>query len=290
MSRTLLQVITALFVLLALPTAAAENCKPHSLFTPMPGYHVSSCEYSEFDARAVPIGVDADDESVRTRTVEGIYEYVIYALDEGAAPSPPLKILRNHLAAATAKGATVVWEPKNAGYWMAGDWSDIQQQIATLRMNQGGREYWVHLGSVNDGDYYAIASMSAEAMEQVISVNELVSKLENDGFLRLEVNFDTARATLRPDSSTVLDQASALLREAPAIKVEIAGHTDNVGDADANLALSQQRADSVREALVARGIAADRLDAKGYGASQPVADNRSEEGRAANRRVEMVKR
>jgi outer membrane protein OmpA-like peptidoglycan-associated protein len=80
-----------------------------------------------------------------------------------------------------------------------------------------------------------------------------------------------------------------MLKQVSAAKVEIGGHTDNVGAADTNLALSQKRAESVRAALVERGIPTSRLAAKGYGDTAPVADNRSEEGRAKNRRVELVK-
>lgn len=290
--RILPRLLAALGLLAPLAAFASDDCKPHSLFTPMPGYHVHSCEHSDFDAKGIPIGLD-EEGSVKLKTVEGIYELVVYVvddIDENPQPASPLKILRNHLAAASAKGATVVWEEGSDSYLMAGEWSDIQQRSATLKMEQGGREYWVHLGSVNDGDYYAIASISAEPMAQVVSVNELLTQLDKDGFLALEVHFDTAKATIRPESTGVLDQAASMLREAASMKAEIGGHTDNVGDAAANLALSEQRAASVRQALIERGVAAERLTAKGYGATAPVADNRSEAGRAQNRRVELVKR
>src|SRR5690606_21961692 len=139
------------------------------------------------------------------------------------------------------------------------------------------------------GDYYAIASMSSQAMAQEVSANELLQQFAQQGFLTLDVRFDTAKATIRAESAPVLDQAAAMLRQAPSVRVEVGGHTDNVGSAASNLALSQQRADSVRAALVQRGIDAARLTAKGYGHTAPVADNRSEDGRAANRRVEIRK-
>lgn len=285
--RLLGGLLAGLTLMVCLPAWASDDCKPHSLFTPMQGYHVYQCEYSDFDAKEIPLKA-SDDREVQTQVVEGIYEMVVYTVDEGGAPSSPLKILRNHLSAAMAKGATVVWEPGKDSF-VAGEWADIQQQIATLRLRQGGREYWVHLGSVNDGDYYAIASISAEAMAQEVSANELLEQFEQKGFLTLDVHFDTGKATIRPESATTLDQAAAMLKQAASVQAEVAGHTDNVGQSSTNLTLSQQRAESVRDALVQRGVDASRLSAKGYGDTAPVADNRSDEGRAANRRVEISK-
>lgn len=287
MNRFTPSLLATLALAVSLPTMASDECKPHSLFTPMPGYHVYSCEYSDFDTKDIPIRMPTDDEA-EMETVEGIYELVVFEIDEDARVSSPLKILRNHLEAAKAKGATVIMEPGTASH-MVGEWADIQQQIATLRITQGEREYLVHLGSVNDGEYYAIASISAEAMVQEVSVNELLKQFDEQGFLALEVHFDNGKASIRPESSTVLDQAAGMLKQAATTKVEIAGHTDNVGTVEANLELSQQRAESVGAALVARGVAAEQFTAKGYGASMPVADNRSEEGRAKNRRVELVR-
>src|SRR5690606_3399299 len=111
----------------------------------------------------------------------------------------------------------------------------------------------------------------------------------SQGFVALDVHFDTGKATLRPESAAGLDRAAAMLQLAPSVRAEVGGHTDNVGKAETNLLLSQQRAESVRAALVQRGVSADRLTAKGYGDTVPVADNRSEAGRAANRRVEVRK-
>jgi outer membrane protein OmpA-like peptidoglycan-associated protein len=127
-------------------------------------------------------------------------------------------------------------------------------------------------------------------MKQEISVTELVDKLSKDGFITLYVNFDTGKSTITPDSAATLDSAAAALKAAADLKVEVAGHTDNVGTPEANLKLSQDRAQAVMTALTERGIRTDRLTAKGYGQTAPVADNRSEDGRAKNRRVELVKK
>lgn len=101
------------------------------------------------------------------------------------------------------------------------------------------------------------------------------------------VNFEFNSATLTADSRPVLDEVAADLKKYPRLKVELQGHTDSVGADAYNLRLSQRRADSVREYLLSQGVAADQLTAKGYGETQPVADNKSESGRAENRRVAM---
>jgi outer membrane protein OmpA-like peptidoglycan-associated protein len=102
------------------------------------------------------------------------------------------------------------------------------------------------------------------------------------------VNFDNDQATLRTGDIAVLDQAAASLKEWGDIKVEVAGHTDSKSSDSYNMQLSARRAAAVREYLIGKGVAADRLTAKGYGESQPVADNNTEEGRFKNRRVELV--
>src|SRR6266550_3535552 len=101
------------------------------------------------------------------------------------------------------------------------------------------------------------------------------------------VTFETGRSTLKPDSYTILDIVAASLIANPDIKIEIAGHTDNTGSSATNMRLSQARADAVRTYLASKGVSPDRMVAKGYGASQPVAPNTTVAGRAQNRRVEL---
>lgn len=106
--------------------------------------------------------------------------------------------------------------------------------------------------------------------------------------IKEQVNFDFDRAVLRPDSAAVLDEVAAALLGHPEIaRVEIQGHTDNKGDLAYNLALSASRAEAVRVALAARGVAPERLVARGFGATRPIAGNDDDAGRAKNRRVQF---
>ncbi|OLB66934.1 MAG: hypothetical protein AUI09_04815 [Gemmatimonadetes bacterium 13_2_20CM_2_66_5] len=101
------------------------------------------------------------------------------------------------------------------------------------------------------------------------------------------VTFEIGRSALKPDSYTILDIVAASLVANPDIKIEIAGHTDNTGSAATNTRLSQARAEAVRAYLASKGVAPDRMIAKGYGPTQPVAPNTTPAGRAQNRRVEL---
>ena len=104
------------------------------------------------------------------------------------------------------------------------------------------------------------------------------------------VNFDFDRATLRPDAEPALNQVLALMKDESALAVEIGGHTDNVGKPDYNMKLSDARAASVVQWLVAHGVAAARLSSHGYGDTQPLVPNSNDENRAKNRRVELKRR
>ena len=101
------------------------------------------------------------------------------------------------------------------------------------------------------------------------------------------VNFDFDKATLRQADRDIIDQNAADLKEWGDVKVEISGHTDSIGSDRYNMGLSLRRANSVRNYLISKGIAAERLVTKGYGEAQPIADNETEEGRFKNRRVEL---
>ncbi len=104
------------------------------------------------------------------------------------------------------------------------------------------------------------------------------------------INFDYNKATLKPESMGTLNMIQKIMTGDPDVKFAVGGHTDGDGDAAYNLKLSQQRADAVRNQLIAMGIDGVRLTAKGYGKTKPIADNTTDEGKANNRRVEFVKK
>ena len=106
-------------------------------------------------------------------------------------------------------------------------------------------------------------------------------------FILEDCNFETGKSILQPESYTVLDELVAYLNRKDDEKIELGGHTDNVGSAASNVKLSLDRANTVRAYLLTKGIDPDRVTAKGYGMTVPIADNKSEDGRAQNRRTEV---
>lgn len=101
------------------------------------------------------------------------------------------------------------------------------------------------------------------------------------------IAFDTGSSSLSPESHDLLDSLINILKACPESQIEVAGHTDNVGDPDKNIALSHDRAQAVLDYLLAAGVKGSRLSAVGYGATAPIESNDTEEGRKHNRRIEL---
>ena len=103
-----------------------------------------------------------------------------------------------------------------------------------------------------------------------------------------DIYFEFDKAYLRPESKTTLDNIAGQLKKNPRIKLEIRGHTDNIGEIAYNQKLSEKRADAVMEYFIKSGISPERLRSAGFGSSKPVASNGTEEGRSKNRRTEFL--
>jgi outer membrane protein OmpA-like peptidoglycan-associated protein/tetratricopeptide (TPR) repeat protein len=153
---------------------------------------------------------------------------------------------------------------------------------------QPGKNYGI---SVNRKEYLFHSEnfdIPEDAMAKKISKDILLKRLEVGSKIILNnIFFDFNKATLRSESVAELDRVFKMLNDLPTLKIELSGHTDNVGSASYNQKLSEDRAKSVVDYLIGKGIAVNRLVFKGYGFSQPIADNKTEEGRQQNRRTEF---
>lgn len=152
-----------------------------------------------------------------------------------------------------------------------------------------GDNYHVSVKSISDTTKYMILAVPAlEADEYFTEPFWVNVKFDPPRKYRLDhVYFDIDKASLRPESYAELEELLSYLQRHESTRVEIAGHTDNTGTAAHNLQLSQARAETIVKFLVSKGIKPARLQAKGYGSSQPVAENDSEKGRQLNRRTEV---
>lgn len=104
----------------------------------------------------------------------------------------------------------------------------------------------------------------------------------------IPINFDFAKWDIKPESLPVIDELVDQMMSRPKLKIEIQGHTDNVGTQEFNQVLSEKRANAVKEAIVSRGIDESRIRTRGFGLTRPIANNDTEEGRAKNRRTQFV--
>jgi outer membrane protein OmpA-like peptidoglycan-associated protein len=160
--------------------------------------------------------------------------------------------------------------------------------MATMKIAKDGREAWAEIAC--DNNRYSLVIVEKEALVQVVTAGDMLAALDKQGFIALDIHFDTAKAVIKPESQPTVDQIVALLKSNPKLKISVEGHTDNVGTLQSNQVLSEARAAAVVEAIVKQGVDRARLASAGFGQSTPVADNRTEEGRAKNRRVELVRK
>jgi outer membrane protein OmpA-like peptidoglycan-associated protein len=159
-----------------------------------------------------------------------------------------------------------------------------------MKLVKNGKEIFLAIETHNGATLYVLTVVEVGAMTQEVSANDMLDALNKDGFMALYINFDTGKATIKPESLQIIEQVGELLQNNPDLKLNVEGHTDNVGTAPGNKILSEQRAKAVVSAVVSKGIEISRLTAVGWGQEKPIADNRTEEGRAKNRRVEIVKK
>ncbi len=159
-----------------------------------------------------------------------------------------------------------------------------------LKLKKGGDTYWIKVYADGIGNY-TISSIRETAMKQdvVLNAGEIRDALNAEGRVSFYgIYFDTDKASLKPESAPTLTAIAGFLKSNP-VNVYIVGHTDNTGDFARNSTLSKDRATAVAEALVTQhGVKRSQVVAQGVGPLAPVASNHNEEGKARNRRVELV--
>ncbi len=268
--------IALMAMLFALPVSAqqkdVQGCKDHPLFTRMPESWIHNCDQRDFNAFAFKTGQKT------TEQVEGKYWKLSYYPQASAKSKPSeVQIQRNFENAVNTLGGSAVYKEKSK---------------ETFRITKDGKEFWVELTTEFTGKYgLTIVEKAAMAQDVVANADALLEGLKATGHVAVYgIYFDTGKSDLKPESEKAIGEIAKLLKKETALKLYVVGHTDNVGTLESNMKLSESRADAVMQALVkTHGIAASRLKAFGNGPYAPVATNDTEEGKAKNRRVELVK-
>ena len=277
--RNMILICMAGLILFPMATSAQDSEYTDTpYFSGMPNFTIYDAEDIEFDSYNFFNGKDCT-------TVEGKKLKRTYALKEDAQKSSVIQISRNYANAVKNMGGTVIFEgaPQNAG---CADNNGLQMMVG--KAVKDGNEMWVEVVSLGGDDYY-LTIVLKESMKQDVTASDMFNALNQDGHIALYINFDTGKSVIKPESKAIIEQIAQMMKANPALAVSVEGHTDNVGSQESNKKLSNERAKSVLTAIVAQGIDAKRLTSTGYGQDKPIADNNTEEGRAKNRRVELVK-
>lgn len=275
MKKVTMVIFSLLFVLASFGLSMAadqdrKGSKDHPLLTRMPDFHIVGYIDRDFEGHKF---VDKDGKRIQ---VEGHYYEIKYVLNKGAAQPGALKITRNIQDALKKVGGKVIFE---------------RGRTSTIVLQKNDKETWVEVEAF-PGEY-SLTIVEKEAMKQEVVANAeaMGNDIDATGHVSVYgIYFDTGKSEIKPESDAAISEIAKLLKNDTALKIYVVGHTDNVGSLDSNMKLSKDRADAVVKALSGKhAIAAARLKPYGVASLSPVASNDTEDGKAKNRRVELVK-
>ena len=289
-----------------------RGSKDHPLISRFPGSIIKYYDAKEFGEYVLPLAKLEKGKLSKSQHLEGKVTRITYKAPEDRST---LEIYRNYELALKKAGFEILFtcEKKDCGSKWA---SYIYEELIPLKGDakyvlQGEDSYQRYLSAKltrPEGDVYVSFYVSlgfyrwpmtqldvieVKPMETgLVTVNAaaLAKDIARTGHVAVYgIYFDTGKADVKPESEPVLKEIAKLLQQNSKLKLYVVGHTDNVGDLTYNMKLSQNRADAVVKTLVSKyGVDTKRLKAYGVGLLAPVASNKTEEGRAKNRRVELV--
>ncbi len=246
------------------------GCVDSKFFPKIAACRIDNCEKKESDHRDIPVGEDERGDAV-SAAMDGNSRAVMYECWMGTTPG---SIVDKAEAALRAAGFDVPYR-----------FSDVEASLTAHR-----DDLWITVEAASR--FYTVTEIDAVGpdFDSAIDADSMAEMLERYGHVPVNgIRFVPGRAELVPSSTTILDEVVQLMKDHPGWRLQIEGHTDNVGSKTANLNLSFFRASSVLNWLAANGIKRARLEPKGMGDTRPVGDNTTEAGRLKNRRIELVK-
>jgi len=286
-----------------------EGSQDHPLISRYPGSYIAKYLTKDFDEFALPLGpVNEENTITKNQHLEGKITRIVYVAPAGRTV---LEVFRNYQAALKKGGFETLFTcgPQGCGstvanaYANSGDNGDywgpehgIHYISAKLARQEG--DVYVSLlidnlgpDSRADAELYVIEVKPMESDLITVNAASLANDINRTGHASVYgIYFDTGKADVKPESDATMKEIAKLLQGDPTLKLYVVGHTDNQGALDLNMDLSRKRAEAVLAALTTKyAVPASKLKAYGCGPYSPVASNDSEDGRAKNRRVELVK-
>jgi OOP family OmpA-OmpF porin len=285
-----------------------EGSKDHPLISRYPGAYIRNYLQKEFDEFELPLGKLTNEKLTKSQRLEGKITYIWY---EAPRDRSQLEIFRNFDAAlkqagfetlftcardqcGTDEGITpypnlqqemwgAAFQTRYLSAKRSRPDSDVYVSLDVQTGGCGDCEPWIYL--------YVVEAKPMQAGLVTIDAASLAGDISRTGHASVYgIYFDTGKADVKPESDGSLKEIAKLLQQDPTLKLYVVGHTDNQGTLEMNMDLSMRRANAVVQVLSSKhGVASARLKPLGDGPSAPVAPNDAEEGRAKNRRVELVK-
>ena len=246
-----------------------EGAKDHPLLSRIPGYYICDQSNKDFDSYTSPY--------IETDNVwEGKMTKTDYTVKEGSKEFSFIQIVRNY---------------ENAVKKLKGKILLSDSRILNARIDKNGGVTYVSAEAFNEGRNYTLIIVEKKTMDDEVTIDAaaLNRGIAEAGKIALYgIYFDTGKSVVKPESKQLLDEIVKFLKINFKMKLLVIGHTDIDGVIESNMKLSADRAAAVVKALIENGISATRLKSAGVGPYCPVGTNRTEEGKAQNRRVELV--
>jgi len=288
-----------------------EGSKDHPLISRYPGSSISYYDVKKFDEYVLPLGKFEKEKLTKSQKLEGKVTQITYRAPEDRSI---LEIYRNYELSLKKAGFETLFAATRRE--LGNGWQDafaaaISRSTEYLGAFLGGEGRYLSAKLTRpEGDvyvalyvalgWYSHATVQLDVIEVkpmetgLVTVNAevLAEDIARTGHVAIYgIYFDTGKADVKPDSELALNEIAKLLQQNHKLNLYVVGHTDNVGTLNSNMELSKLRAEAVVKALISRhGIDSKRLHPVGVGPLAPVASNKTEEGRAKNRRVELVER
>ena len=252
-----------------------SECEKRTLFSMLSNHEIASCEIKEFDS-FVFYEKDAKGNRQSIKK-EGEFTKTSYKwLGEWEKRPSNTQIYKNYENAVVKIGGKLLYD-SNSGY--------------NFMIKKSGETYWMNVMTDGSGYYYVTTLKEAKMQQDVVfSATEIKKSIDSEGQITFYgIYFDTDKALLKDNSTPTVKEIATFLKANPKMTVYLVGHTDNTGSYEHNMKLSKERALAVTNELVKKhSIPTTQISADGVGPLSPVTTNKTEEGKAKNRRVVMV--